>query len=220
MFKVYDKNTRTSLTSFLCFIVIFEHISHLFLVFPLLTFNKQMLSGSMKTVFFAHLADIDLFKVNSENIKTMCEICSMRSVTSLWCFHNLLWADFTHWCGVSRLVPVNIAKFSRTPILKNICERLLLKQDDIWDNFMNWGSFEAVLIEKRFLRYYFLKQPSIGVLKICSKLTGKHPYQSAISMKLHRRFIEIALRHGCFPGNLLHFFRTLFPKKTSGGLLL
>ena len=33
-------------------------------------------------------------------------------------------------------------------------------------------------------------------------------------------FIEIALRHGCSPANLLHIFRTLFPKNTSGGLLL
>ena len=28
------------------------------------------------------------------------------------------------------------------------------------------------------------------------------------------------LRHGCSPVNLLHIFRTLFPKNTSGGLLL
>ena len=33
-------------------------------------------------------------------------------------------------------------------------------------------------------------------------------------------FIEIALRHGCSPVNLLHIFRTSFPKNTSGGLLL
>ena len=33
-------------------------------------------------------------------------------------------------------------------------------------------------------------------------------------------FIEIALRHGCSPVNLLHIFRTPFPKNTSGWLLL
>ena len=33
-------------------------------------------------------------------------------------------------------------------------------------------------------------------------------------------FIEITLRHGCFPVYLLHIFRTPFPKNTSGGLLL
>ena len=32
--------------------------------------------------------------------------------------------------------------------------------------------------------------------------------------------IEITLRHGCSPINLLHIFRTPFYKKTSGGLLL
>ena len=33
-------------------------------------------------------------------------------------------------------------------------------------------------------------------------------------------FIEISLRHGCSPVNLLHIFRTPFPKNTSGRLLL
>ena len=33
-------------------------------------------------------------------------------------------------------------------------------------------------------------------------------------------FIEITLRHGCSPVNLLHIFRTLFLKNTSGQLLL
>ena len=32
--------------------------------------------------------------------------------------------------------------------------------------------------------------------------------------------IEIELRHGCSPVNLLHFFRTPFPKNTSGQQLL
>ena len=36
--------------------------------------------------------------------------------------------------------------------------------------------------------------------------------------KLH--FIEITPRHKCFSINLLHIFRILFPKNTSGGLLL
>ena len=33
-------------------------------------------------------------------------------------------------------------------------------------------------------------------------------------------FIEISLRHGCSPVNLLHIFRTPFPKNTSGELFL
>ena len=59
-----------------------------------------------------------------------------------------------------------------------------------------------------------------GVLKICSKFTGEHPCRIAISIKLQSNFFEIALRHGCSPVNLLHIFRTLFPKNTSERLLL
>ena len=49
-----------------------------------------------------------------------------------------------------------------------------------------------------------------GVLKICSKFTGEHPCRSAISVKLHCNFIEIALRHWCSPVNFLEhlFLRT------------
>ena len=51
-----------------------------------------------------------------------------------------------------------------------------------------------------------------GILKICSKFTGEYPCQT--------NFIEITLRHGCSPVNLLHIFRTLFYKNTFGWLLL
>ena len=43
-----------------------------------------------------------------------------------------------------------------------------------------------------------------GVRKICSKFTEKHPCR-----------IKIALRHRCSPVNLVHIFRTPFPKNTS-----
>ena len=66
-------------------------------------------------------------------------------------------------------------------------------------------------------REVFLRKPA---LKICSKFTGELPYRSAISIKLFCNFIEIALRHGCSPINLLHIFRTPFLKSTSGRLLL
>ena len=59
-----------------------------------------------------------------------------------------------------------------------------------------------------------------GVLKICSIFTGEHPCLSVISIKLLRNFIEIKLRYGCSPVNLLHIFRTPFPRNTSGWLLL
>ena len=64
-----------------------------------------------------------------------------------------------------------------------------------------------------------------GLLEICSKFTGEHLCQIAISIKLQSRAVaeqlfEIALRHGCSPVNLLHIFRTPFLKNTSGRLLL
>ena len=60
-----------------------------------------------------------------------------------------------------------------------------------------------------------------GVLKICRKYTGEHPYRSEISKELLYSFIEIVLRHGCSSVNLLHIhiFRVPFCKNTSGGLL-
>ena len=59
-----------------------------------------------------------------------------------------------------------------------------------------------------------------GVLKTCSKFTGQHPLRSAISIKLLSNFIEITLRNGFSPVNLLHISRTTFYKNTSGWLLL
>ena len=75
----------------------------------------------------------------------------------------------------------------------------------------------------KFLRIQ--KQRSRGVLrirflKICSKFTGENPCRNAISIKLLGTFIKIALQHGCSPVNLLHIFRTPFPRNTFGWLLL
>ena len=58
------------------------------------------------------------------------------------------------------------------------------------------------------------------VLKICSKFTVNHPCRSAISINLLCNFIEITLRHGCSPVNLLHILRKSFLKNTSEWLLL
>ena len=49
MLKDNNKNIRTtSLMSFWCFIVEFEHISNFFLVYLLLTLNKEMLVGKLE----------------------------------------------------------------------------------------------------------------------------------------------------------------------------
>ena len=52
------------------------------------------------------------------------------------------------------------------------------------------------------------------------QIYGKHPCRSVISTKLLWNFIEITLRHGCFPVNLLHIFRTSFLKNTPGWIFL
>ena len=72
-------------------------------------------------------------------------------------------------------------------------------------------------LSRRSLPEVFLRK---GVLKTCIKFTGEHQCRSVISMKLQSNFIEIALRHGCSPVNLLHIFRTAFLKNNSGWLLL
>ena len=48
----------------------------------------------------------------------------------------------------------------------------------------------------------------------------ENPCRSVISKRLLCNFIEITLRHGCSPVNLLSIFRTRFTKNTSGLLLL
>ena len=58
-----------------------------------------------------------------------------------------------------------------------------------------------------------------GVVKIYNKFTREHPRRSVISINLISNFIEITLRYGCCPVNLLHIFRTPFLKNTSGRLL-
>ena len=85
---------------------------------------------------------------------------------------------------------------------------------------MDWFLYDDGLRHER-VKYWLQKQPSRGVLKICSKFTGDHhPCRIAISVKLFYDYIEIALRHGCSPVNLMHIFRTIFPKNTSGLLPL
>ena len=89
--------------------------------------------------------------------------------------------------------PMNIAKLLRTPILKNIAN----------------GCFCT--------SYCSIRK---GVLKICRKFTREHPCRSVISRNFQRNFIQITLRHGCPPVNLLHIFRTAFYKNNYGRLVM
>ena len=82
------------------------------------------------------------------------------------------------------------------------------------------GGFEVSKLQHfnriSILEVFFWKD----VLKICNKFTGEHPCWSAISKKLQSIFFEITLQHGCSPVNLLHIFRTPFPKNTYERLLV
>ena len=68
-------------------------------------------------------------------------------------------------------------------------------------------------------------QPSRGVLKKrysenMQQIHMRTPMpEYDISIKLLSNFFEITLRHGCFPVNLLHIFRTPLLKNTSWRLL-
>ena len=68
----------------------------------------------------------------------------------------------------------------------------------------------------------YQKQPSRGVFKKRRSENIQQIYRRTPMPKcdLQSNFIESALRHGCSPVNLLHIFRTVFPKNTSGRLLL
>ena len=57
-------------------------------------------------------------------------------------------------------------------------------------------------------------------LSLCEKCPKYGPEKTPYLDTFHAAFIEIALRHGWFPVNLLHIFRTPFPRNTSGWLLL
>ena len=81
----------------------------------------------------------------------------------------------------------------------------------------NQQNFYQSMIGRSSLPEVFLGK---GVLKICSKFTGKHPCRSLISINLFCYLIEITIRHGCCPVNLLHIFRRPFYNNTSGGLFL
>ena len=66
------------------------------------------------------------------------------------------------------------------------------------------------------------KQPSRGVLRKRCPENMPQIYRTTPMPRIPMlsNFIEIALRHGSSPVNLLHIFGTTFPKKTSGWLLL
>ena len=65
------------------------------------------------------------------------------------------------------------------------------------------------------------KQHSRGALRERCSENMQQIFRRTPMLKFKQSsFIKITLQHGCSPVNLLHIFRTPFPKDTSGGLLL
>ena len=125
-------------------------------------------------------------------------------------FPLLLWIPSKHRTKLKELF-IWIAKSGRTQYHKQTNKQT----NCTWLFISNCNNASDIFISSR--PEVFLRK---GVLKIRSKFTGEHPCQSAIWIKLLCNFIEIALHHQCSPVNLLHIFRTAFPRNTSGWLLL
>ena len=105
----------------------------------------------------------------------------------------------------------------------SIVNGMFVRLDFLLSGMMAWNLSGLIIIS------FFINQSRSshpegflvkGFRKICSKFTGEHSCRSVISIKLQSSFIEITLRHGCSPVNLLHIFRTPFTNNTSERLLM
>ena len=107
-------------------------------------------------------------------------------------------------------------------------------EDSLKSETSNWGAGVRIKIFSNgeiinnwtiFGRCSDKKQPSRGFPKKrwsedMQQIYRRTPMRKCDINEAVSNFIEIALRHGCSPVNLLHIFRTLFPRNTSGRLLL
>ena len=141
-------------------------------------------------------------------------------VWAQWSFKIFIWSEMYWWVSKERKNLVKHLRrsfFVKTPftVFAKIVHhrRLTGLQIHIWNN-KSWQKKKSMRSSP--LEVLLGK----GSLKICSKFTGEHPCRSAISIKLQSSFIEVPLRHGFSPANLLHIFRTPFLESSSGGLLL
>ena len=87
--------------------------------------------------------------------------------------------------------------------------------DSLLMQFFYTQNRKMCLSEKILYQSFVVFLPCLGQLLLSKRFICNY-----IRLKLLRNFIEITLRHGCSPVNLLHIFRTPFTKNTSGWLLL
>ena len=124
------------------------------------------------------------------------------------CYILAYWGTFTLIKGMKNVIVIIWLSRYSSRILKTMEKKYKIEYTVKLVQYMKLrSSHPEVFLEK-------------GVLKICSKFTGKRPCQSAVSIKFLCKFIEIALWHWCSPVNLLHIFRTPFLKNTTGRLFL
>ena len=131
-------------------------------------------------------------------------------------FNNKAWKRYSYW-GVFGTISAVFALF-------RFCKRSIT---DVWEMPLpltyKGGIWYCNTDDNRGF-HFRSSHPEMflgkGVRKISIKFTGEHPCRSVILIKLLCNFIEITIRHGCSPVNLLHIFRTLFLKNTSGRLPL
>ena len=136
----------------------------------------------------------------------------------LWQLHFRSRGDKTLVWNVSRTPTLSLSnRMISMKSLRALMSTIQKREEKSRSCLMIWLLLWSVVTDRSSHLEVFLGK---GVLKICSKFTAEHPRRSAISIKLQSNFIEIALRHGCSPVNLLHIFRTPFLTNTSGRLLL
>ena len=131
-------------------------------------------------------------------------------------FNNTFLQNTTGWLLLTRSVKVSYLPWLNFSKVVNKDIRKVLLISFCWIFYYQFLT-RCYLLE--FIRKCRSSRPEVflvkGVLKICRKSTGEDPCRSAISVKLQRNLTEIARCHECSPANLLHIFRTPFPKNTS-----
>ena len=178
----------------------------------ILTVENRDASLAKNVELHWRLSDKSLLHVRNKRTKHPKERC-VKSVL----IRNFFWSTFFHIrteysiflriqseCG-----KIRIRKTKNTGTFQAVVSAIWLSETSYWPflyssiQIINRTSPPEVFIGK-------------DVVKICSKFTGEHPCRNAISIKLQSDFIEITLRRGCSPKNLLHisYFWNI-----SGGLL-
>ena len=117
-----------------------------------------------------------------------------------------------------RIILCNICVFKRKEksIKKNWGNQGVVKQQ-IWSSLSFDNQKHCLKMQKQPSISVFRKRCSENMQQIYRRLPMPKCDFNKVALKL---YIEITLRHECSPANLLHIFRTPFPKNISEGLPL